>query len=115
MQENTDKLIVLWTSRDKETAENMVFMYALNSRLKGWWDEVALIIWGPSAKLASEDADIRDHLKKMKDAGVELLACKACADRYGVSDALAALGVDVKYMGDPLTRYLKAGLKVITI
>ena len=29
MQENTDKLIVLWTSRDKETAENMVFICSL--------------------------------------------------------------------------------------
>ena len=43
----------------------------------------------------------------MKEAGVELFACKACADNYGVSDKLAGLGIDVKYMGMPLTEILK--------
>jgi hypothetical protein len=43
----------------------------------------------------------------MKEAGVALFACKACADIYGVSDKLSSLGIDVKYMGVPLTQYLK--------
>jgi len=38
--------VVLWTSGDKEVALKMVFMYTLNSRLKGWWDEIKLIIGG---------------------------------------------------------------------
>jgi hypothetical protein len=43
----------------------------------------------------------------MKEAGVALFACKACADIYGVSDKLSSLGINVKYMGVPLTQYLK--------
>jgi hypothetical protein len=46
--------------------------------------------------------------------GVELLACKACADSYGVYPSLEALGIEVKYMGEPLTSYLKNDVKVIT-
>ncbi|NLO58002.1 MAG: DsrE family protein, partial [Synergistaceae bacterium] len=42
------KLVVLWTSGEKETAMSMVMLYSLNSKLKGWWDEVTLLVWGAS-------------------------------------------------------------------
>ena len=49
------------------------------------------------------------------DSGVEVLACRACADRYGVSEKLEELGIKVIYMGEPLTQYLKSGLHVISL
>lgn len=49
------------------------------------------------------------NLNMFKYAGVELFACRACADNYGVSDKLSNLGIDVKYMGVPLTEILKKG------
>jgi len=112
--ETKDSLVVVWSSGDREVAEKMVFMYTLNSRLKQWWKEVTFIIWGPSAKLISEDLELQDYLEKLKDAGVILEACIACADMYRVSKKLAALGVDVKPMGLPLTGYLKEGRAVMT-
>lgn len=107
-------LMVIWSSADPDVACNMVFMYTKNSRLKGWWPRVRLVIWGPSAKLLSEDASLQEEIKEVKAAGVEVLACKACADNYGVADKLAALGLDVIYMGQPLTDHLQAGVKVLT-
>ncbi|TCO70689.1 hypothetical protein, partial [Marinisporobacter balticus] len=59
MSENKDKLVVLWTSGDREVAFKMVFMYTLNAKLKGWWKDVTLIVWGPSSKLLSEDAEVQ--------------------------------------------------------
>ena len=44
----------------------------------------------------------------MKVSGVELLACKECADSYGVSEKFEELGIEVKYMGQPLTSMLKS-------
>ncbi len=44
-------LVILWVSRDPEAARNMAFMYARNSRLKGWWPVVKLVVWGPSAQV----------------------------------------------------------------
>jgi hypothetical protein len=85
---NEDSLVLLWTSGDREVALNMVFMYTLNSKLKNWWSEVRLIVWGPSSRLLSEDKDLQDEIRKMKNAGVILEACKACADKYGVSQRL---------------------------
>ena len=111
---NLEKLIVLWTSGDKEVAVNMVFMYAFNAKKKKWWEEVCLIIWGPSTKLLSEDEELQKYIAKMKDTGVKIEACKACSDGYGVSSILEGFGIDVKYMGEPLTEYLKKGYKVIT-
>ena len=111
---NLDRLIVLWTSSDKEVAVNVVFMYTLNAKIKEWWKEVCLIIWGPSSKLLSEDLELQKIIKKMKKAGVEMEACKACSDSYGVSSILEGFGIDVKYMGEPLTGYLKKGYKLIT-
>jgi len=114
MTQNGDSLVVLWTSRDREVALNMVFMYTFNAKRRNWWSEVRLIVWGPSSKLLSEDKELQDEIKKMKEAGVILEACKACSDRYGVSEDLEQLGIDVRYMGVPLTDYLKEGKSVIT-
>jgi len=110
-----DSLAVLWVTKDKEAALNMVFMYTKNSKLRKWWGKVTLIIWGPSGPLLVSDAELQKELKALKDAGVELQACKACSDRYGISDQLTALGVDVKYMGQPLTELLKSGTAVLSV
>jgi hypothetical protein len=45
----------------------------------------------------------------LKDDDSITAALRACTDLYGVSDKLAALGIDVKYMGVPLTDMLKGG------
>ena len=108
------KLLVIWTSSDKDVAEKMVFMYTYNAKKNGWWDEVRFIIWGPSSKLLSNDNDLQNYLAKMKETGVELLACKACADMYDVTEKLEKMGVDVKYMGVPLTDMLKSGWVTMT-
>ena len=116
MSRNTgDSLVVLWTSGDREVALNMVFMYTLNSKLKNWWKDVRLIVWGPSSKLLIEDKELQRELERMKEAGVVLEACKACADRYGVTETLQQLGIDVYYIGQQLTNYLKEKRTVITL
>lgn len=114
MTNKQDNLIVLWTSGDIEVAKNMVFMYTLNAKIYGWWDDVTFIVWGPSSKLLSENKELQLQIKKFLDEGIEIEACKACAENYGVAKQLSALGIDVKYMGEPLTDYLKSDKKVIT-
>ena len=108
------KLLVVWTSGDKEVALKMVYMYTFNAKKRGWFDEVRFLIWGPSSRMLAGDKELQDYLEKMKDVGVELLACIACADMYGVSDKLRELGVDVKPMGLPMSEMLKTGWTTIT-
>jgi hypothetical protein len=115
MTEKEDSLIVLWASGDPEVALKMVFMYTLNSKLQGWWNEVTLIVWGPSAKILSENIQLQKSIQKMKETGVILEACKACADLYHVSPKLKELGIDVKYMGQALTDYLKSDKVILSL
>jgi hypothetical protein len=115
MSTGTGSLVVLWTSGDREVALKMVFMYTLNAKLRQWWEKVTLIVWGPSAKLLSEDGEIQAYVAKMKEAGVILEACVTCADMYGVSESLARMGIEVKKMGVPLTGYLKEGRAVLAL
>ncbi|MUP15921.1 DsrE family protein [Ancylomarina euxinus] len=108
-----DKLVVVWTSGDKDVAMKMVFMYTYNAKKQAWWDDVTLLVWGPSSKLLSQDKDLQDYVKKMMESGVHVMACKACADEYGVADQLIELGITVKYAGQDLTEFIKER-KVVT-
>ena len=112
--EKENRLIILWTSGDPEVAKKMVFMYTINAKKQGWWQDINFIIWGPSSKLLSENQELQDKIKDFIKAGIKVKACKACADQYGVTDDLVELGIEVKYMGEPLTDYIKSESKVIT-
>jgi hypothetical protein len=115
MEDNSNKLAVLWTSGDPDVAEKMGFMYTYNAKKQGWFNEVVLIVWGPSAKLLSENKMLQDYVKKMQEAGVKVEACMACARMYEVDKQLAEMGIDVKGMGVPLTSYLKEGWRTLSL
>jgi hypothetical protein len=109
------ELVVLWTSGDREVALKMVFMYIFNAKSRGWWEEIRLIIWGPSGRLLAEDQDLQMYMEKIIEAGVRVEACRACTDSYGVSGKLEEMGIEVKYMGEPFTALLKSGAKVLAL
>jgi hypothetical protein len=114
LQDESDALVIVWTSDDPYKAERMVLMYAHAAKQYGWFSEVTLIIWGPSAKLIAENAPLQQKLREMMDDGVVVEACVVCADAYNVTEVLRNLGYDVKPMGRPLTDYLKSDRKVLT-
>ena len=109
-----DKLLVLWTSGDREVAIKMVYMYTYNAKKNGWWGKIRFIIWGPSSKLLSEDEELQQETKKMMEEGIEVFACKACADLYGVSEKIEKMGITVKFVGEDLTSMLKSDWVTIT-
>ncbi len=78
-----EELYILWTSPDYATTVEMVFPYARNSRLHGWWERVTLIIWGGADKLVIENPDVQQMLIELKEHGVHLTACRACAENLG--------------------------------
>ena len=108
-----EKLVMIWSSADRDVALQMVFMYTSNSRKFGWWDDVTLVVWGPSARLLAEDQELQENIKRMIDDGIVVKACKLCSDSYGVSGKLEALGIIVKYMKE-LTDYIKEGRNILT-
>ena len=111
-----DKLTILWTTDNEETALNMLLMYALKSNLNNWWTECNIITWGPSNKLVCSNPEVQLFIKQIQDAGAKFFACKRCAEAYGLEDQLTSLGIEVKLMGEPLTAYLQDdAYRVITI
>ncbi len=110
-----DRLLVLWTSGDKTVAMNMVCMYTLNSKIKGWWNEVTLLIWGASGELLVHDPELKEKVGEIKNAGVEVIACRRCAENLSIVDKLEEMGIKVFYTGEFLTEWLKSGSRLITI
>lgn len=109
-----NRLAVVWTSGDSEVAHKMCLMYTHAAKNAKWFDEVTLIVWGPSSRLLASDKDLQAKVKSMMASGVVVQACVVCADMYGVADDLRALGIEVKGMGSPLSNLLKADWKVLT-
>ena len=109
-----NKLLVIWSSADREVALHNVFMYTHNAQKRGWWDEVRLLLWGPSDTLLAQDADLQERVRAMMADGVEVMACKACSDQLGATEALEQLGVNVFYVGTALTEMLKEGWVTLT-
>ena len=112
---NKTTLYILWVNDNPITAEDMVFMYSINSLIHGWWEKVTLIVWGATAKLVVEDKNIQKKVKEAQDTGVHITACKACADLLGVTNDLEKLNIEVKYWGQPLTEILKGDGVLLTI
>lgn len=98
-----------------DTSLRMVMMYATNSLLEHWWDDVTVIIWGATARLVAENAQIQESIKVAMNVGVKFSACIACARQLGVIEKLEALGIEVIPWGKPLTELLKNNEKLLTI
>ncbi len=106
---------ILWTTDNKETATNMVLLYAHNAKLKGWIDEVTVLVWGASQKLVSEDKEIQEKIKAMIKDGVKVVACLKCADNMEITEGLNACNIDVFYTGELLTQWIQSGDTIISV
>jgi len=102
-----EKLTILWTTDNEETALNMILMYTMKANTNKWWKECNLITWGPSNKLLCQSLEVQALIKQIMDAGVKVFACRRCAERYGLVDQIEGMGIEVKLMGEPLTEYLQ--------
>lgn len=112
---NPSKLLVLWTTRDKTTALNMVFMYSINAMKKGWFDEVTLLIWGASHELVAADEEIQAKIGEALDRGVRVIACKRCAEKLDLVQKLEGLKIEVFYAGEFLSEWLHSGNQLLSV
>ncbi|HSR74830.1 MAG TPA: DsrE family protein [Sulfurovum sp.] len=109
-----DKLLIVWSTAEIEVAKKMVLLYSSVILPRGYWDRAHLMIWGPSARLLSENIELQEMLRGVKETGVELSCCVVCSDEYGVTEKLGAMGIEMTHTGEILTNALKEDWKVIT-
>jgi hypothetical protein len=112
---DTNHLYILWTSDNLTTAEKMVFMYGINAKRREWWKNVTIILWGAPPQMVVEHRILQQKIEEAQLEGVHITACKACADQLGVTEELESMNIEVIYWGEPLTKLLKNGEKLITV
>jgi hypothetical protein len=110
-----NKLLIVWSSEEKEVAKKLVLLYGSVMLPRGYWDEATIMIWGPSARLLAQDKEIQEQFKVVQKSGVKFNACVVCTDEYGVSKTLQELGIELIHTGEMLTDALKSdNTKVLT-
>jgi hypothetical protein len=108
-----DALVILWATENKDTFNKLIYLYAKNSMRNDWWKNIKIIIWGPSQQLIN-DEEVKNKIVELKNVGVEIEVCKWCSDSYNVTEKFEGIDVNPIYMGEPLTKYLKEDVKVMT-
>ena len=68
MKEN---LLIVWTNGDIEVANKFPLLYSSVILEREYWKTAHLMLWGPSIKLAKENKQIQEQLKKIQQTGVK--------------------------------------------
>jgi len=109
-------LHILWLNDNPVTAEHMVFLYATNALLKGWWENVHIIVWGATTKLLCESTAMQSLVQRFLGEGGQVSACKRCAENLNVLGKLEAIkGIKVYYIGEHFSEIIKGTEKLITL
>jgi len=103
-----DRLVVILASGDPRVVEAGL-MYARNAVKHRWMREVKLFLFGPAESAVASEPTLRKAIEAVLDEGMTPMACKACSDKDSVSDALADLGCDVAYVGEPISEAIRDG------
>ena len=110
----TSKVFVVLSSSDREVALEVGLIYPLNAAKNKWMDEVKVIFFGPSEKVAAYDTAVQEKIKGLQNVGVEVLACKWCADRMNITSILEEAGAKVVFVGPIISQLLKDGWTSLT-
>ena len=103
----SSKLLVIIATADREKALAGL-MYARNVLKNKWLDDIKVVFFGPSEKLAAFDDEIIWFIKEITDKG-DCFACKAISDKGGMSDKLREAGVEVEYVGTIVSNAIEEG------
>ncbi|MFR8355124.1 MAG: DsrE family protein [Parabacteroides sp.] len=89
-----DKLNILWTTDNKDTIFNMLAMYTLNSKKRGWWQEVNVILWGASSKVSRRGPhEVQAEILEMLQTGVTIKGfCQTPLRKVRVKPVVEKLG-----------------------
>lgn len=110
------KLLVVWKSENEIDISKFIVPFTYNSKAQNWFIDVELLIWGSSQIIVRETPKYQEYVKTLIRNGVNVYACKMCAEDTGSAELLLSLGVHVEYTGTFLADKLNNDeWKVITI
>ena len=103
-----DKVVVILSSGDAGTARTGA-MYAVNALRHGWMEEVRLVLFGPAEELLLHDETLQGFVRDYQSMEEQAVACKFIADRDGTAAGIAALDVQVEYVGKLISDLIQEG------
>ena len=101
----TTKLLIIIATGEKEKVLTAL-MYAKNAIKYEWIPTIRVVFFGPSQKLLAWDSDVSASAADLANFA-EPLACKFISDRDELSEETAKLGIDVKYVGEPVSQMIR--------
>ncbi len=104
----SDKVLVIISTSDAGKARTGA-MYALNSLKNGWMEEVKIVLFGPAQDLLLVDEELQNRIKEYQEIEESVVACKFISDRDEKSEALSKIGIQVQYVGEMISNYIKEG------
>jgi len=110
----SNKLLIVWSSGEKEVAMKLILLYGSVILERKYWDQATIMLWGPSAKLLAQDEELQEKVRLVQKSGVKFNACVVCTDDYGVSKRLQEMDIELIHTGEILTQALQSDTKVIT-
>ena len=105
------RVLIVISSSDREKVWTGL-LYARASIASDWMGYTKVILWGPSSEVVAKDAELQDAVREIIYMGEKVYVCKACSDKYSVSDKLIELGCDVEYVGPISSKFIKEGYVV---
>jgi len=111
-----NKLLVIITAGENEIYKfRSAVSISMNIKKKSYMDDVKVVFFGPSEKLlASDNAEILNLFKDLKNTGIEIFACKNVSDNFSITPKLIDLGLNVTLIGKIVTDLLKDGYIPLT-
>ena len=104
----SNKIIAIISTSEVGKARTGV-AFAMNALKNDWMEEVTVIFFGPAEALLLKDVEIQRMLKEYQLMEAPVVACKAIADRDGISEGIAAMGIRVEFVGKMISDLIKDG------
>ena len=111
--QNQNNLHILWSNDNQHTSQFLVFFYATQSKVHKHWENVTVILWGAPVKTITENKVLQEELHLAKLAGVHFSACTSCANKFGVTEQLQELGVEIFPWTEPFTQLVKQNAPIV--
>ncbi|MGB9735681.1 MAG: hypothetical protein ACP5JP_00390 [bacterium] len=102
------KILVIVSTENKEKALSAL-VFVQNSLKNKRFEDIKLILFGPSEKLASNDQALQSIITDIVSMGGSPLACKAISDMHNIGKELTAMGFKLEYVGDPIGNLINNG------
>ena len=103
----SDKALVIISTGEVEKAL-IGLMWATNALRFGWMEDVRVIFFGPAQNLVLEDNRVKEMAQGLVEAEKPIF-CKFISDRDGNSEQLEQLGMDVQFVGEIISNFIKDG------